>query len=149
MVDIVLTTTEIQEFLRAHTNGHLGCIEANTPFVYPMVYAYKDGMLYGQTSIGNKVNILRQNPRCCFQVQETMPASWRSVMVWGEFQELDISNLQQAEQTMIAQLLSLSVSELQEQFGVHLEFNWDSKAAQSNTLWRIKIQKYSGIQKAW
>lgn len=149
MVDVALTTMEIQNFLRTHTNGHLGCVEGGTPFVYPMVYAYEDGILYGQTSIGNKVHMLRQNPLCCFQVQETMSTHWRSVMVWGEFEELDITKLQQAEQTMVAQLLSLTVSELQAKFGVHIEFNWGASNSQSNTLWRIRVKKYSGIQKAW
>jgi uncharacterized protein len=58
-------------------------------YVVPISYAYVNGCVWGRTFEGMKMDIIRRNPSVCFQV-ETIPgmSNWRSVIAWGEFDEL-------------------------------------------------------------
>jgi uncharacterized protein len=84
-----LNAEEIEEILKETFVGHLGCHADGLTYVVPISYAYADGSIWGRTFEGMKMDIIRQNPSVCFQV-ETIPSisNWRSVIAWGEFDEL-------------------------------------------------------------
>ncbi len=45
--------------------------------------------VYGHTMEGMKINMMRKNPRVCFEVDVMQNmANWKSVIAWGEFEEL-------------------------------------------------------------
>ncbi|MEB2785258.1 pyridoxamine 5'-phosphate oxidase family protein [Algoriphagus persicinus] len=69
--------------------GRIGCIEEGRPYIVPISYAFDNGYIYGHSIEGLKIKIMRNNPRVCFQVDsiENM-TNWRSVIAWGEFEEM-------------------------------------------------------------
>jgi nitroimidazol reductase NimA-like FMN-containing flavoprotein (pyridoxamine 5'-phosphate oxidase superfamily) len=80
---------EMEQFLRAHYHGHLGCCRDNEPYVVPISYAYHEGNLLCYTHPGRKVEMLRDHPRACVQVDEVGQDGWTSVIVYGTYEELD------------------------------------------------------------
>ncbi|HVZ22951.1 MAG TPA: pyridoxamine 5'-phosphate oxidase family protein [Vicinamibacterales bacterium] len=84
-----LSEQEIDRLLHDRTLGHLGCSANGRPYVIPLSYVYEDGAIYGHTAEGLKLQIVRQNPEVCFQVEAIeSPSSWRSAVVWGRFEIL-------------------------------------------------------------
>jgi len=84
-----LDSRQMEELLGRQLVGRLGCHANGTTYVVPISYAYKDGHIYCHTAEGLKISILRQEPRVCFQVDNTKDLSnWQSVICWGEFEEL-------------------------------------------------------------
>lgn len=86
-----MSAFECREALaRAHV-GRLACARDNQPYVLPMNFAL-DGhylYLYGFTTLGQKVEWMRSNPRVCFEI-DTMAHQneWLSVIVFGRYEEL-------------------------------------------------------------
>lgn len=80
---------EIENLLRTQLVGRIGCYDGNLPYVVPISYAYDGQYIYCHSYEGKKIDIMRKNPKICFQVDEMKDmANWKSVMGWGEFEEL-------------------------------------------------------------
>jgi nitroimidazol reductase NimA-like FMN-containing flavoprotein (pyridoxamine 5'-phosphate oxidase superfamily) len=85
-----LTFEEIESLLRQQFVGHLGCQDKNIVYVVPVSYAYDGGYIYCHSFEGQKVAMMRNNPKVCFQVDEMKDmANWKSVITWGNFEEID------------------------------------------------------------
>jgi hypothetical protein len=55
----------------------------------PVIYAWDAGCIYIYTTEGKKVDMMRKNPRVCFEIDEHQSnGTWRSVIVQGMFEEL-------------------------------------------------------------
>jgi hypothetical protein len=84
-----LRPDEIEAVLHRHHVGRLACIVDGEPYLVPITYSYRDGVLYGHTLPGQKLEALRAEPRVAFEVDERWQADmWRSVVVRGVFEEL-------------------------------------------------------------
>jgi len=61
--------TEIDTILASTKVMHLALADADVPFLVPVFYAY-DGtyMYFHSASAGSKIEILKRNPRVCFEV---------------------------------------------------------------------------------
>ena len=95
-----LSVIEIEELLHKQIVGRIGCHDMDLVYVVPISYAYDDNRIYCHTYEGKKIDIMRNNPKVCFQVDEMRDmANWRSVMAWGEFQEL--SNQDERTQALL------------------------------------------------
>lgn len=79
----------IETVLHHQIIGHVGCHSNDTTYVVPISYAYENGCIYGHTHEGMKINMMRQNPKVCFETysMENM-GNWQSVIAWGEFEEI-------------------------------------------------------------
>jgi uncharacterized protein len=67
----------------------LGCIANGEPYVVPINCLLEDNYLYSHSLNGMKISALRENPRCCVQVDEIENEfSWRSAIAFGRFEEL-------------------------------------------------------------
>lgn len=84
-----LSGTEIEHLLRSQVLGRIGCHANKVTYIIPICYAYDDGCIYARTFEGMKLNIMRENPNVCFEIEnlESM-GKWQSVICWGEFEEL-------------------------------------------------------------
>ncbi len=84
-----LSEEQIEYVLKNELLGHIGCHADNITYVVPICYAYDGKCIYGRTYDGMKIKMMRENPNVCFQVEyiENM-VKWRSVICWGEFEEL-------------------------------------------------------------
>ncbi len=84
-----LTPAQCEEILKKNWYGHLGCIDNGQPYVIPITYVYEDGILYGLSLEGRKIEIMRKNPHICVQVEQIESEDdWESVICWGEFEEI-------------------------------------------------------------
>lgn len=73
--------------------ARLGCALENQPYVVPIYYAFRkapDGdYLYGFTTVGQRVEWMRANPRVCVEWDEvTRHDRWVSVIAFGRYEEL-------------------------------------------------------------
>lgn len=94
-----LTPNEIDEFLRGQRIARLGCHAGGETYVVPVIYAYGDGAIVTVTQEGRKVEMLRENPRVCVEVDEYDAdgrGSWRSVIAYGAAEELKGDEIQEA-----------------------------------------------------
>lgn len=84
-----LERAKIEHLLNHSLLGRIGCHANNKTYIVPICYAYQDNCIYCRTYEGMKLNIMRENPQVCFEVEhlETM-ATWQAVICWGEFEEL-------------------------------------------------------------
>jgi len=84
-----LNDKEIEEMMHHQILGRIGCHADGVTYVVPISYVYDGVYVYGHTFEGMKINLLRKNPKVCFQVDSTKNlANWESVIGWGEFEEL-------------------------------------------------------------
>jgi nitroimidazol reductase NimA-like FMN-containing flavoprotein (pyridoxamine 5'-phosphate oxidase superfamily) len=84
-----LSEQQADRLLRAEIVGRIGCSAQGRVYVVPVTYVYDGTAIYGHTSDGMKVRMMRENPDVCFEVdhQESL-ANWQSVIAWGHFEEL-------------------------------------------------------------
>jgi nitroimidazol reductase NimA-like FMN-containing flavoprotein (pyridoxamine 5'-phosphate oxidase superfamily) len=108
-----LTDTQIDQVLHTEVVGRIGCCSDERIYVVPVTYVYHEGYIYAHSKEGMKVRLMRSNPDVCFQVDaiENM-TNWRSVIVWGKYEELKTEKQQQAGmKIMTDRLLPFSTSE--------------------------------------
>ena len=79
----------IETILRHQIIGHLACHANDLTYVVPISYAYENGYVYGHSEEGMKINMMRQNPKVCFEVyrMENM-GNWQCVVGWGSYEEI-------------------------------------------------------------
>jgi nitroimidazol reductase NimA-like FMN-containing flavoprotein (pyridoxamine 5'-phosphate oxidase superfamily) len=140
-----LTDTEIEKLLETAIIGRLGCYADGLTYVVPISYAYDGTWIYGHTGEGMKLDMMRKNPQVCFQV-DSMPdmANWKSVIAWGEFEELtDYEQRSHAIRILMNRVLPLVSSET-----THLSPQWpfpaDEPAGIPGIAFRIRLQKKTG-----
>jgi nitroimidazol reductase NimA-like FMN-containing flavoprotein (pyridoxamine 5'-phosphate oxidase superfamily) len=84
-----LTRAQIEKVLRDGTIGRIGACADGKTYVVPITYVYDGTSVYGHTTVGQKVLMMRKNPSVCFEVDEIRDlANWRSVIAWGRYEEL-------------------------------------------------------------
>lgn len=84
-----LTDEEIEEILKSNILGRIGCNDNNKTYVVPVNYVFDGKYIIAHSLDGMKIRMMRKNPSVCFEVDEMKSfTNWRSVIVWGEYQEL-------------------------------------------------------------
>jgi nitroimidazol reductase NimA-like FMN-containing flavoprotein (pyridoxamine 5'-phosphate oxidase superfamily) len=84
-----LNRSEVEDVLRAHVIGRLGCHAFGRTYVVPITYAYDGRYVYAHSDEGMKLHMMRENPHVCFEVDHMDDlANWRSVIAWGTFEEV-------------------------------------------------------------
>ncbi len=87
-----LSREEIDAFLGAQRIARLGCHADGLTYVVPVIYAYDGESIYSVTTEGQKVAMMRDEPRVCVEVDEYDAdgrGSWRSVIAYGGYEELE------------------------------------------------------------
>lgn len=84
-----LTSSQIDQVLLRQIIGRIACCAADKLYIVPVAYAFDGKNIYAHSREGLKIKMMRKNPTVCFQVDEIdSMANWRSVIVWGRFEEL-------------------------------------------------------------
>lgn len=143
-----LSVAEIENLLRTQIIGRIGCSEEGISYVVPISYAYDGENIYCHGFEGKKIDIMRKNPWVCFQVDETTDlANWKSVIAWGEFEELDDHD----ERNKALQLLLKRRVPIRSSVTMHLGETWPFVGKGSNGLdeitgvvFRIKLAEKTG-----
>jgi nitroimidazol reductase NimA-like FMN-containing flavoprotein (pyridoxamine 5'-phosphate oxidase superfamily) len=96
-----LEQPEIEALLSRQITGRLGCHDQGTTYIVPVNYVYKNGVIYAHSGQGKKIEMMRNNPEVCFEVDDIKNIfNWKSVIAWGKFEE--ITEIEEQEQTMQA-----------------------------------------------
>ncbi len=99
----MLSEAEAWSLITAGKIGRLGCVDKAEPYVVPINYVFEGGSIYSHSLPGRKIDLLRANPRACLQVDEIEDNfSWRSVIAYGNFEEIRIPS---ERRSILAKLL--------------------------------------------
>lgn len=84
-----ITRKECLELLARVHLGRLACAKGAQPYIVPLYFAYEKNCLYGFSTVGQKVEWMRENPMVCLEADEIVNAEqWVSVVVLGTYEEL-------------------------------------------------------------
>lgn len=101
-----LSNEQIDGVIESNLVGHLGCHSDGRTYVVPISYAYDGKYLYARSQEGLKLDMMRKNPQVCFQIdQMDNMADWKSVIIWGTFEELEGELRNKALNMLIARKL--------------------------------------------
>ena len=142
-----LTDQQIEELLEDNVSGHLGCNDGFNTYVYPINYLYDGKYITCHSQRGFKIQVMRQNTRVCFQVDEVKNhKNWKSVMVLGEYQELyDERECDDAMKAFADRRLYLKISESTPLPGTNeQEANMQLKKESRPAIYRIVIDEKNG-----
>src|SRR5690606_18369902 len=108
-----LTRDQCEHVLRSEIVGRIGCHSSEKVYIVPVTYAYHEGYIYAQSKVGLKIKMMRKSPNVCFQVDSREnPQNWRSVLVWGKYEEMKTTAQQRAAtKILFDRLLPYSLSE--------------------------------------
>ena len=106
-----LDKLQVNNVLISQVMGRLACTDGIHPYIVPVTYAYDGEYIYGQTNKGKKLDMLRKNPNVCFEVLVlTDMANWRSVLIFGKFEELEKDAAEKARDILFGRVFSLMTS---------------------------------------
>ena len=140
-----LNNTKIEEVLHEQILGRIGCHANDVTYIVPTSYAYDGNYIYAHSKNGMKLDIMRENPKVCFEVEVfSHMADWKTVIVWGRFEEItDVDERKKALQILHNRHLPLIPSET-----VKLSQYWPFTPADLNsiggTVYRIVIEEKTG-----
>jgi nitroimidazol reductase NimA-like FMN-containing flavoprotein (pyridoxamine 5'-phosphate oxidase superfamily) len=84
-----MTEYECRTALERASFGRLACARGDQPYIVPIYFSYDRNLLYGVTTLGQKIEWMRSNPLVCVQIDErTSHYHWMSVVVLGRYEEL-------------------------------------------------------------
>ena len=110
-----LNKKEIKDLLEKQAIGRLGCHAQDETYIVPVNYVYRDEFIYAHSGYGKKIEMMRQNPKVCFQVDQISDIfSWKSVILWGTYEELFGEERQQAMQGLIQKVMAQRTKASQE-----------------------------------
>ena len=84
-----LDNNQIEALLKDQLIGRLGCHSAGITYIVPVNYVYDGTNIYCHSAKGMKIDMMRQNPEICFEVDKIKDMTdWQSVIAWGRFEEI-------------------------------------------------------------
>lgn len=107
-----LNQQQIEYLLRSEVVGHLGCSSPDQVYVVPITYVFDQNAIYAHTREGQKVDMMRENPRVCLEVSNiTSLSHWQSVIIQGSFIELNGDEAEDALQKIVNRVHPLANTE--------------------------------------
>jgi uncharacterized protein len=140
-----LNLPEIEKLLSKQIVGRIGCCNGDKVYVVPISYFYDGEYIYCHTHEGKKIEMMRKNPKVCFQVDQFLNmANWQSVIAYGEFEELTDPQLRKnAMQKLHSRIMPMISSET-----VHLSADWPFVPVEINKIpgvtFRILVREKTG-----
>jgi uncharacterized protein len=84
-----MRSRECREMLMNLGYGRLACACNNRPYIVPIYFAYDADRLYCFSTLGRKIEWMRENPLVCVEVDEVRGHDdWASVIVFGQYVEI-------------------------------------------------------------
>jgi nitroimidazol reductase NimA-like FMN-containing flavoprotein (pyridoxamine 5'-phosphate oxidase superfamily) len=76
-----LESEEVERVLRTEIVGRIGCHAGDRTYIVPVSYVYQDGSVYAHSSYGQKIEMMRENPEVCFEVDHVEDlGNWNSAI---------------------------------------------------------------------
>jgi nitroimidazol reductase NimA-like FMN-containing flavoprotein (pyridoxamine 5'-phosphate oxidase superfamily) len=86
-----LTTAQCEEVLARTSIGRLACVCDDQPYVVPISLYFEpsENALYSFSSVGQKIDWMRGNPKVCVEVDEIHERlHWTTVVMLGRYEEI-------------------------------------------------------------
>ncbi len=107
----LLDDAEIDALLYREVVGRLGCHARGRIYVVPITYVYAEGAIIGHSTEGLKLQMMRENPQVCVQVDRIQDLrNWKSVIAWGRFEELTGGAASHAMAQLMGKMLPLTAT---------------------------------------
>lgn len=140
-----LSELEMKNLLTSQAVGRIACAEKEKPYIVPVTYTYDGKYIYGQSNEGTKLKILRKNPAICFEVDTMIDMrNWKSVVVFGEFEELKDEAATIARNLLFSNVFPLLTSSTIHAHEHHITGEIDDSTRIKYIMYRIKILKMTG-----
>ena len=140
-----LTDIQVNNLLTRNAVGRIGYRDAKKTYITPVTYVYDGMYIIGQTNEGLKLDIMRRHPFVCFEVDAMSSMSnWESVIVWGNFEELQDDEALEARKYLynsILDLLTVTAVHPHEHDPFHLI---DDSNRIKEVMYRIKLTEKTG-----
>lgn len=140
-----LYKSQIDHVLHSQVVGRIGCYADDKLYVVPVTYAYDGKYIYAHSKDGMKIKMMRKNPNVCFEVDvmENM-ANWRSVIVWGTYEEMkDSASQAKTIKILMDRIMPLMSSETVKPSNHSMRPQMVEKDVKA-IVYRIKITESSG-----
>ncbi len=84
---------ECRDMLTRLGFGRLACVSNNRPYIVPIYFVYDSCRLYCFSTLGRKIEWMRENPLVCVQTDEiNANDNWVSVVIFGRYVEISNSS---------------------------------------------------------
>lgn len=142
-----LNEQEINNILSSQAIGRIACCDGKKPYIVPVTYAFDGKYIYCQSTEGRKLELLRNNPNVCFQVDLSRDLSnWQSAVIFGQFEELVGEGSVKARDLLEGRVLPLMTGSI-----VHQHEHWEGEGHELSenyrgkpVMFRIRINEKSG-----
>jgi len=124
---------QVEELLKSAAVGRIGCHSGGITYIVPVNFVYEDSAVYAHSAAGMKIDMMRQDPQVCFQVDNIRNmGNWQSVIAWGRFEEItDSDEKQRVMQKLVDRITHLmnietnhpshGITELESDIGTRVE----------------------------
>lgn len=138
-----LTVPEIDDLLRSEVVARIGCHADGRTYVVPITYVFVGDAIIGHSTDGMKIRMMRRNPEVCVEVDRVKGlADWRSVIAWGQYEELTGEAGVRAMEQLVTHLAPRMPSETA--VPAHGRHPDHSATAQSAVVFRIHLTQKTG-----
>src|SRR6476620_2707326 len=84
-----MTNQECRAMVAGTHVVRLACAVDNQPYIVPLHLAFDGEFFYGYSTLGHKIQWMRQNPLVCLEIDAVAgKQQWESVVVFGSYEEL-------------------------------------------------------------
>jgi len=139
-----LNESQVKGMLCSQALGRLACVKDNQPYIMPVIYTYDGDYIYAQAGVGEPLDLLRENPKVCFETDRyTHLNDWQSVVVLGAYEELDEDGSREAEALLARRVFPLLTKNSVHRFGTNVKETPENLTSDGKFC-RIKISQMSG-----
>jgi len=141
-----LTPKQVERMLLTEVVGRIGCQGKTRAYVVPVTFAYDGEAIYARSSEGLKLEMMRDNPEVCFEVDHVEDLrNWQSVIAWGTFEALRGEEAEEAARFLERRLHPRTMSET---FGAHSHASGSPPARDSPparmVIYRVRLLEKTG-----
>jgi len=140
-----LNQEQIEELIRHQVIMRIGCHADGLTYVFPMSYAYDGKYIYGRALEGLKTQMMRKSPAVCVEVENMQDmANWKSVIAWGNYEELKTSKERNEALLKLHQRILPLVSSEMTVLSKEWPFSPEDPNAIRGLVFRICLEKKTG-----
>lgn len=141
-----LSDQQIEEVLKNNIIGRISCNDGEKTYIVPVNYMYDNKYIILHAKLGLKIQMMRKNPAVCFEVEEiTTNTDWRTVVLWGKYEELLGKERDEAMKKFSDKMLPLKISQTGAPLGAFIEnIHGKSFKKENFILYRIVIEVKTG-----
>lgn len=142
-----LNEQQINNLLTSQAIGRIACCDGKHPYIVPVTYSFDGHYIYGQSTEGQKIDLMRRNSNVCFQVDICNNLdNWQSAVVYGQFEELKEEKSEYARAHLFSKVVPLMTASAihEHEHGEGTGHELSDKTRIKPLMFRIKINEKFG-----